>query len=116
LIVDNYQVQTALRKPEDERNGIVEKLNSLNSYATQAHKPTLEAEAGYGLAGEIVRAIAPYTESDPVATLTNILTAFGNVVGRVPYFRVEHTEHHLNLCRPGRANQQGKKRYRMVNA
>jgi hypothetical protein len=32
-----------------------------------------------------------------VATLSNTLTAFGNVVGPIPYFRVEFTKHHLNL-------------------
>ncbi|MGH7783994.1 MAG: DUF3987 domain-containing protein, partial [Candidatus Binatia bacterium] len=51
----------------------------------------------YGLAGDIVGAIAPFTESDTVATLVNILTAFANCVGPIPYFRVEHTRHHLNL-------------------
>jgi len=64
--------------------------------ATQS-KPVLSAEALHGLAGEIVRAIEPFTESDPVAVLSNILVAFGNVAGPIPYFRVEHTRHHLNM-------------------
>ncbi|HEY6367485.1 MAG TPA: DUF3987 domain-containing protein [Candidatus Binatia bacterium] len=60
-------------------------------------KPVLDPEALHRLAGEIVKTIDPYTESDPVAILTNILTAFGNVIGPIPYFRVENTRHHLNL-------------------
>lgn len=70
---------------------------SFNSSSSVEIKPALNDEALHGLAGQIVKAIAPFTESDPVAVLTNILTAFGNVVGPIPYFRVEHTRHHLNL-------------------
>jgi len=71
--------------------------NSLNSQSVQQPKPALSAEALHGLPGDIVRAIEPFTESDSVAVLSNTLTAFGNVVGPIPYFRVEHTKHHLNL-------------------
>ena len=72
--------------------------NSQNSYSrTDLPKPELSDEALHGLAGEIVRAIEPYTESDRVATLSNTLAAFGNIVGPVPYFRVEHTHHQLGL-------------------
>jgi hypothetical protein len=60
-------------------------------------KPTLDKEALHGLAGKIVHGIEPYTESHPAAVLTNILTAFGNVIGSNPHFKVEHTRHHLNL-------------------
>jgi hypothetical protein len=70
--------------------------NSFNSYQ-QRKKPELKPEALYGLPGDIVRAIDPFSEADPVALLTNILTSFGNVVGPIPYARVEETHHHLNL-------------------
>jgi hypothetical protein len=59
--------------------------------------PKLADDAYYGLAGELVRAIEPHTEADPAALLVQILTAFGNVVGRGPFFRVEADEHHTNL-------------------
>jgi hypothetical protein len=59
--------------------------------------PTL-AEAAYcGLPGEIVNAIEPHTEADPVAVLANLLCAFGNVIGRGAFARVGTTEHHLKL-------------------
>jgi len=59
--------------------------------------PVLPAEALYGLPGDIVTAVAPYTEADPVGVLVNTLVAFGNIVGRGPGFLVENTRHHLNL-------------------
>ncbi len=59
--------------------------------------PVLAPEALYGLAGEIVDAIAPHTESDPVALLVNTLVAFGNVVGRTAHARAEGSRHPLNL-------------------
>jgi hypothetical protein len=59
-------------------------------------EPTLRPEALHGLAGEIVAAIDPFTEADPVAVLAQLLVAFGNAVGRAPYFRVGATEHHVN--------------------
>ncbi len=43
--------------------------------------PTLDRAALYGLAGEIVEAIAPNTEAAPVAMLLTLLTAFGNAAG-----------------------------------
>ena len=59
--------------------------------------PVLHPDALYGLAGELTRAIIPYTEADPVAILPNMLAAFGNLVGSGPHFRVEFTKHHLRL-------------------
>src|SRR5262245_39591249 len=93
-----YRDQMRLLNAERaRRNRGVNSYNSFNSYSVQEKKPVLDPEALHGLAGEIVKAIDPYTESDPVAVLTNTLTAFGNVVGPLPYFRVENTRHHLNL-------------------
>jgi hypothetical protein len=57
----------------------------------------LAAEAFHGLAGEIVRAIEPHTESDPAALLLQFLAAFGNVIERGPRFLVERHFHFTNL-------------------
>ncbi|MGE5593429.1 MAG: hypothetical protein ACM3X3_07080 [Betaproteobacteria bacterium] len=54
-------------------------------------------EAFYGLAGDIVRAIEPHTEADPVALLVQFLIAFGNAAGRGPHFTAEADRHGLNL-------------------
>src|SRR5215469_18457010 len=59
--------------------------------------PVMAPDAFIGLAGEIVRLIAPHTESDPVALLLNAHTCFGNAIGRGPHYRVEGTEHGPNL-------------------
>jgi hypothetical protein len=48
------------------------------------------------LLGEIVTRIAPHTEADPVAILTQLLVAFGAAVGRGAWFEVEATRHHPN--------------------
>jgi len=53
--------------------------------------------AFHGLAGEIVGAIEPHTEADPVALLVQLLVAFGNAVGRVAHFIAEADRHFLNL-------------------
>ena len=65
--------------------------------SSQPTKPKIDPAAFYGLAGAITKVIEPYNESDPVATLVNILVAFGNVVGSSPHFLVDKTQHHMNL-------------------
>jgi hypothetical protein len=50
----------------------------------------------HGLAGEIVYTIAPHTEADPVAILTQLMVAFGAATGRGAFFQVEATRHHPN--------------------
>ena len=52
--------------------------------------------AHHGLAGEIVSKLAPHTEADPVAILSQLLVAFGAAVGRGAWFQVEATRHHPN--------------------
>src|SRR5262245_26027662 len=59
--------------------------------------PQMDEAAYQGLAGEIVGAIEPHTESDPVAILMQTLALAGNAIGHAPYYRVEATSHHTNL-------------------
>ena len=54
-------------------------------------------EAFSGLAGELVGLISEHSEADPVALLAQLLTAFGNCIGRGPHFAVEADRHALNL-------------------
>ncbi len=51
----------------------------------------------YGLAGDIVRAIEPHSEADPVALLVQTLVGFGNFIGRTAHFVAEADRHHTNL-------------------
>jgi hypothetical protein len=57
----------------------------------------LAEHAFHGLAGEIVQAVEPHTEADPVALLVQLVVAFGNAIGNSPHFRVEADKHHGNL-------------------
>ena len=59
--------------------------------------PELDGAALHGLPGEIVGAMEPHTEADPVALLGNLLCAFGNAVGRGAHFRIGEDLHYLNL-------------------
>ena len=59
--------------------------------------PTLPEGALVGLPGEIVRAVEPTTEADPVAVLVNLLVMFGSVVGRHAHFDVGADRHYTNL-------------------
>ena len=53
-------------------------------------------DAYYGLAGDIVKTLAPHTEADPVAVLVQLLVACGALVGRGAWFEVEATRHYAN--------------------
>jgi hypothetical protein len=54
------------------------------------------AAAFTGLAGDIVSAIEPHSESDPLAILAQLLVCFGSAIGRGAHYAVEATEHHAN--------------------
>ena len=58
--------------------------------------PKLHPDALHGIAGEFVKRVAPHTEADPVALLTQFLVLSGNAIGRGPYFPVEGDRHRLN--------------------
>ncbi len=74
-----------------ETNGIT----PAQPVATNEPAPLADA-AFHGIAGNIVRKIAPHTEADSSAMLIQLLVAFGNCVGRGPHFRVEDTPHYGN--------------------
>ena len=52
--------------------------------------------AYHGLPGQIVTRIAPHTEADPAAILTQLLVCCGALIGRDAFFQVEATQHHPN--------------------
>ena len=55
--------------------------------------PVLRPEARHGLAGELLEAIEPHSEADPVALLVTFLAAFGALVGPGPHAVAEGAEH-----------------------
>jgi len=58
--------------------------------------PPPEDAAYHGLPGAIVHKIAPHTEADPVAILTQLLVCCGALIGRDAHFQIEATLHHPN--------------------
>jgi hypothetical protein len=59
--------------------------------------PQLHRAALHGVAGRIVRLLAPHTEAHPAAILLQLLASFGNLIGPGPHCMVESTRHALNL-------------------
>jgi hypothetical protein len=57
----------------------------------------LRDQALYGLAGEVVRTLAPHTEAHPAAILLQFLVAFGNAAGPGLHCLVGPARHRLNL-------------------
>ena len=80
---------------------ITAKVNSQNSLLSQggvAKKPfELHKEACIGVVGRFVQLIGPQTESDEVALLVQLLSAFSNIIGRTPHFMVEDNRHPLTI-------------------
>jgi hypothetical protein len=74
-------------------------INSAFSLISPANSPIeLPDEAVYcGLAGDIVRAIIPHSEGDPIALLIQFLACYGNIIGLKPHFMVEGTKHALKI-------------------
>ena len=56
----------------------------------------LDSAALHGVIGELVAAIEPHSESDPVAILAQSLIVFGSILGQSGYYQVEASRHHTN--------------------
>ncbi len=57
------------------------------------HWPDLAPEALYGLPGNIVHSIDPFTEADPASVLIHVLAAFGNIIGSSAHAAVQNDLH-----------------------
>ena len=51
--------------------------------------PQVDRQAFHGLAGEVVHAMEPYTEADPIALLGHLLAEFSCIVGPTPYIQLD---------------------------
>jgi hypothetical protein len=72
-------------------------LKSLGRNGDDDFPEPLSDLAFQGLAGEIVRRIAPHTEASDVALLVQFLTAFGNVIGRNAFIMADGSRHGMKL-------------------
>jgi hypothetical protein len=57
----------------------------------------MKEEGRYGIAGEFLQAVEPYTEADPHALITQLHAGFGNLAGRSAHQMVEKTRHGANI-------------------
>ncbi len=94
-------VSSILRYPAGAPALSEERVVSQISLISQPSAPqwpdALDKVAFHGLLGRIVETIEPQTEADAVAILTNLLVAFGSVIGSGPHFKVEKSKHALRL-------------------
>jgi Protein of unknown function (DUF3987) len=72
-------------------------FRSSSDVSVVAAWPQIDDAAYQGLAGEVVEAVKPHSEADPVALLIQFQTLAGNLMGRTAYYRVEDDRHHTNL-------------------
>lgn len=93
------RVQFPVQELRQEIEGLCRRYPALQEFLpTSSLWPDPPHEAVYhGLAGELVRAIEPHSEADPMALLSQFLVAFSNIIGHGPHFTVESTRHALNL-------------------
>jgi hypothetical protein len=88
---ENDELQEPCAKEESEPSVVLPPRSSAPP------PPALAGEAFHGIAGFLVRTLAPHTEADPAAVLLQFLAAFGNLVGPAPHCLVGTTRHGLNL-------------------
>jgi len=85
------------RSSGDQQQGEPQSDGQTAKFKTTEPWPIIDGAAYYGLAGKIVRTIAPHSEADSVALLSQILVFFGNVIGNSARYQVEADHHHANL-------------------
>jgi len=57
--------------------------------------PVIDEAAYHGIAGDIVKAIEPCTEADPVALLVSLLAEVGTMLNRTPHLTLDGSYHPL---------------------
>jgi hypothetical protein len=82
---------------KDERDQSHSREQTADHDKQEGAWPIMDDAAYYGIAGDVVQAVEPHTEADPIAILIQVLTYFGNVIGKSPYYQVEADQHHANL-------------------
>jgi hypothetical protein len=83
--------------PSRESNNNVKNVNNVIEAEREIGYPKLPDEVFFGLAGELVKVIAPHTEADNAALLVHFLAGFGNLIGRGAHFCVGADHHYTKL-------------------
>ena len=92
LLDDDIRAEVAEIEAEDVAQGEVLPPPPLPPWPDPLHSAALR-----GLPGDIVRAVGPHSEADPVGILASTLTRFGAVAGRGPHTLVGSTRHGVNV-------------------
>jgi DnaB-like helicase N terminal domain/Protein of unknown function (DUF3987) len=85
------QVREMLDRIDSEPGVLVDEESSSARWPDRPAEP-----AWHGVVGELVAAVEPETEADPVAILIQLLVLFGNVIGRTAHWTVGATKHYCN--------------------
>lgn len=76
---------------------LVTTLRDIGEVEVKHWPESMADEAFYGLPGEVINAIEPYSEADRHALLITFLTMFGNLIHRGAYYPVAADRHYPNL-------------------
>ena len=101
----DVQVQSSpfeYKLTEEEYESELDKEYPVIPLAEQAG-PSWDDNILYGPAGELVKKASQYNEAHPAGMLADFVVAFGNMIGRGPYFNINSTHHYTNefLARVG---------------
>ncbi|VTR94208.1 Uncharacterized protein OS=Bradyrhizobium sp. STM 3843 GN=BRAS3843_680012 PE=4 SV=1: DUF3987 [Gemmata massiliana] len=92
-----HKIEEKTRHPRPELKVVPSPHEEATTLGPCAPWPILDrAAALHGPAGELVKAIEPHTEADPVGILFQTLVGFGSIVGRTAHFPVEADRHYGN--------------------
>jgi hypothetical protein len=86
---------TSAQVQEDDLETLTQSALEYYQFDDQQFPPPMEAEAFYGIAGEIAKIIAAESEACREAILSQLLVSLGNILGRNAYKR-QSGIHHLN--------------------
>jgi hypothetical protein len=97
LYADGYGSRRKEKPPTHESNNNVKNVNNVVEVEKEIGYPKLPPAVFFGLAGELVKLIAPHTEADNAALLVQFLSGFGNLIGHGAHFRVGADAHYTKL-------------------
>lgn len=96
--LDAVREAIAAARAREERTSMTTATTERDRDAALGNEwPVLDAAARRGVIGDLVEAIEPHSEADPVALLVQALIAYGSMLNRAPYFQAEADRHYMNL-------------------
>lgn len=94
---DVFEIFQNRDKRKEEQEAELSAIDEIEEDSAIPWPEPLDEAAYYGLVGEVVKGLAPYTEADEAALLMNFIAAIGNAFGRAVWWEVSGTNHYCNL-------------------